>query len=177
MKPKSTPPLAKFASDAAEHYSAELHRFLARRLHRPDEVEDLVQEVYIRLLKIDNGEFVLNPRGYILKTAANVAHDYVEKDRRAKEHVVVNSEVADQSAENPPEHLTCSLAQQLNSQQQLSVALAKLAPIHASVLLMHYREGYSYEEIAERLKVSVRQVERYLANAKQEIMAIDWKWD
>lgn len=174
MNPKSTPPLAKFANDAAEHYSASLHTFLARRLHRRDEVEDLAQEVYIRLLKVGNGDFVLNPLGYILRTAAHVVVDYY---RRAQEPVVVNSEIVDYVAENPSEHLTCPLGKRLNSQQQLSVALAQLAPIHVSVILMHYREGYSYEEIADRLEVSVRQVERYLANAKQAIMEIDWKWD
>jgi DNA-directed RNA polymerase specialized sigma24 family protein len=42
---------------------------------------------------------------------------------------------------------------------------------------MHAREGYKYDEIAERLKVSIHQVERYLASAKQELMAIDWGWD
>src|SRR5690349_1957998 len=92
---------AKFASDAAEHYSAELHRFLARRMHRPQEIEDLVQEVYVRLLKIENGEFVRNPRAYILQTAAHVAHDFATKDRRAKEFVVIDSEIADTVSENP----------------------------------------------------------------------------
>jgi RNA polymerase sigma factor (sigma-70 family) len=176
MKSKSGSQLAKFASKAAEIYSAELHRFLARRMHRRDEIEDLVQEVYIRLLKIDTGEFVRNPRAYILQTASHVAHDFVEKDRRAQEHVVVNSEVVDQVTENPSDHPSCRLAEQLSTQKQLNTALAKLAPIHAAVLLMYYREGYTYEEIAERAKVSVRQVERYLANAKKELMDIDWEW-
>jgi DNA-directed RNA polymerase specialized sigma24 family protein len=45
------------------------------------------------------------------------------------------------------------------------------------VLLMHAREGYKYDEIAERLNVSIHQVERYLASAKQELMVIDWGWD
>jgi DNA-directed RNA polymerase specialized sigma24 family protein len=42
---------------------------------------------------------------------------------------------------------------------------------------MFYREGYKYEEISKRLDVSVDQVERYLARAKKELMAIDWAWE
>src|SRR5215813_544660 len=103
MDVKSGSVLATFAKRAAEHYSAELHRFLARRMHRPQEIEDLVQEVYIRLLKIESGEFVRNPRAYILQTAAHVAHDFMAKDRRAKEFVVVDSEIVDSVSEHPSE--------------------------------------------------------------------------
>src|SRR3569832_531236 len=91
--------LAKFASNAAQHYCVELHRFLARRMHRPQEIEDLVLEVYLRLLKIENGDFVRNPRAYILQTAAHVAHDFMAKDRRAKEYVVIDSEIVDAVSE------------------------------------------------------------------------------
>jgi len=169
--------LAKFASEAAEHYSAELHRFLARRMHRPEEVEDLVQETYIRLLRIENSEFIRNPRAYILQTAAHVAHDFATKDRRAKEFVVVDSEVVDAVSEHPSEPVKDQLATRLSTQKQLNAALAKLPPLHQAVLLMYAREGYSYKEIAQRLEVSLDQVERYLASAKQQLMAIDWGWD
>lgn len=177
MKAKPISLLATFASKAAELYSAELHRFLARRMHRPQEIEDLVQEVYVRLLKVDEGDFVRNPRAYILQTASHVFHDYFEKDRRAQHYVVTDSEMVEHVSEHPPELPTCELAQRLSTQKQLNAALAQLSPIHASVLLMFYREGYSYEEIASQLRVSIRQVKRYLANAKQELMSIDWKWD
>jgi RNA polymerase sigma factor (sigma-70 family) len=178
MKSKSGSLLAKFASRAAELYSAELHRFLARRLHRPDDIQDLAQEVYLRLLKIDNGEFVTNPKAYVLQTAAHVAHDYQEKDRRARAHVVVDSDIAEEVAEElGTQDPSYDPARRLSSQQQLNAALAQLSPLHQTVLLMCYREEYSYEEIAQELQVTKRQVERYLANAKKELMEVDWQWD
>ena len=45
MKARQINLLAKFASDAAEHYGADLHRFLARRMHRPQDIADLVRFV------------------------------------------------------------------------------------------------------------------------------------
>jgi RNA polymerase sigma-70 factor (ECF subfamily) len=177
VKARRTNVLTTFANDAAEHYGADLHRFLARRMHRPQDIADLVQEVYIRLLRVENGDFVRNPRAYILRTAANVASDFMVKNRRAQEHVVIDSEMVDHVTENPSEPPSDQLATRLSTQRQLNAALAKLPPIHQAVLLMHAREGYRYDEIAERLNVSIHQVERYLASAKQELMAIDWGWD
>jgi RNA polymerase sigma-70 factor (ECF subfamily) len=177
LKSKTPARLATFARQAAERYGAELHRFLVRRMRKPQEVEDLMQEVYIRLLKIDSGEFVQNPRAYILQTASHVFHDYLERDLRAQQHVVVDSEVLEHASENPSEPPVCELAQRLSDQKQLNAAIAQLSPIHAAVILLYYREGYSYEEIAARLKVSLRQVKRYIANAKKALLEADWHWD
>lgn len=152
----------------------ELHRFLARRMHRPQDIEDLVQEVYIRLLKMENADFVRNPRAYIMTIAANVANDFMTKARRTQDHLVVDSAVVEHVSENPSDYPVDRLASQISTQKQLSSALAKLPPIHQAVLLMHARDGYKYEEIAARLKVSVHQVERYLASAKQALMEVDW---
>ena len=146
-------------------------------MHRPQETEDLVQEVYVRLLKIDDGDFVENPKAYILQTAAHVFHDYYAKSRRSQRHIVVDSETLERVAETLPESADRDPAHRLSTETQLSAVLAQLKPIHAAVILMYYREGYSYEEMAQRLTLSSRQVKRYLANAKQELMAMDWKWD
>jgi len=176
MNAKSNPLRAMLASKAVE-YSAELHRFLVRRMRRPQEVEDLAQEVYVRLLKFGTDELIANPRGYILKTASNVAHEFLKKDRRSQEHVVVDSEIIEQFTEHADEDPTYQLARRLSTESQLNAALARLAPIHKIVLLMHYREKYTREEIAARLKVSSRQVKRYLAAAKKEFMDVDWDLD
>ena len=128
MKARQINLLAKFASDAAEHYSADLHRFLARRMHRPQDIADLVQEVYIRLLRVENGDFVRNPRAYILRTASNVLSDFMAKNKRAQEHVVVDSEMVDHVTENPSELPSDQLATRLSTQKQLNAALANSRP-------------------------------------------------
>jgi RNA polymerase sigma factor (sigma-70 family) len=169
--------LAKFASDSTENYGTELRRFLARRMHRPQDIEDLVQEVYIRLLKVKDDRFIHNPCSYILTTAAHVLSDFVAREQRAKKFVVVDSEMAESIGENLSEHSSDHIPKRLSTQKQLNSALEQLPPLHQAVLLMFYRDGYKYEEIAARLKVSLDQVERYLAQAKRKIMAIDCGWD
>src|SRR5690349_20999913 len=57
-----------------------LLKFLARR-HRGAgaDLDDLAQEVFLRLLRYDRAEVVDEPRGYLFKIAANVAHDWSKR--------------------------------------------------------------------------------------------------
>jgi RNA polymerase sigma-70 factor (ECF subfamily) len=170
-------PSIEFVSAAVEHYGRPLHRFLARRLHRPEEIEDLVQETYLALLKIPYARLIANPRAYVLRVAANVLWRFSKRDRFRQRYVEVDSELVDFTAENPSCPSADALAERVSSQEQLNAALSKLPAVFQAVLLMHYSYGYSYEEISRKLGISGHQVERYIARAKQALMAVDWGWD
>ena len=169
---------ASFARHAAEQYSAALHEFLVRRLRGSEDLDDMIQEVYLRLLKIEDASFIRNPRAYIFRTAAHVVYDFASQKKRANKYVVTDSEIVEQVAEFPSDvRAEDSLAKRLSTQRQLNAALAKLPELHQLVLLLYARDGHSYKEIARKLGVSVDQVERYLAAAKAALMALDWEWD
>jgi RNA polymerase sigma-19 factor, ECF subfamily len=66
------------------------------------------------------------------------------------------------------------LAHRLDVQRQLRAALATLPPALLAVLLLHKRDGYSYDEIAVKLGLSVRKIESYLAQAKSRLRNMQW---
>jgi RNA polymerase sigma factor (sigma-70 family) len=179
MKHEREKQSAEFTEKAVEHYGERLHAFLARRMHKPqdDDVKDLVQEVYMQLLKANNTALVRNPVAYIMTTAAHVAEKFGKRDKRARHYVCADSELMEFAAENPLEPPTDQMARRLSTQKQLNAALARLPPVYQLVLLRFYRDGLSYVEIRRELKISIHQVERYLAHAKEQLMAIDWEWD
>ena len=78
-----------FAARAVHDYSAELHRYLRRRVAEAQDLGDLVQEVYLRLLRVQSIETVRNPLAYIYGIAAHVAsecgleHQFIEIDNPA----------------------------------------------------------------------------------------------
>src|SRR5215213_7362473 len=54
-----------------------LRRFLATRMrHASADVPDLVQEVYLRLLRIPDPETIRNPQAYLYTIASHVLHQY-----------------------------------------------------------------------------------------------------
>lgn len=54
-----------------------LRRFLAGKgVHRVADLEDVSQEVFLRLLRYDGAEMVDHPRAYLFKVASNVAAEW-----------------------------------------------------------------------------------------------------
>ncbi len=179
MKPKRESNAKSFAIEALDRYSHRLHSFLMRRMHRAQDkdVDDLVQEVWIRLVKANKTEYVRDPLAYVLTIGAHVAERFGKRDKRSQQHVAVDSELAESLSENPASPPADDLAERLSTERQLLSALAKLPARYQSVLIMFYRDGYKYAEIAQKLSISIHQVERYLAEAKDAITAIDWELD
>jgi RNA polymerase sigma factor (sigma-70 family) len=179
MKPKRASHSKTFAIEALDRYSRRLHSFLMHRMHRAQDkdVDDLVQEVWIRLLKANKTEYVRDPLAYVLTIGAHVAERFGRRDRRTQEYVAVDSELAEFLSENPANPPADTLAERLSTERQLLNALQKLPALYQAVLIMFYRDGYKYTEIAEALNISIHKVERYLAEAKDAIIAIDWELD
>ncbi|MEG1679712.1 MAG: sigma factor, partial [Stenotrophomonas sp.] len=71
-----------FAARAVHDYSTELHRYLRRRVNEAQDLGDLVQEVYLRLLRVQNIETVRNPLAYIYGIAAHVASEFNMRQRQ-----------------------------------------------------------------------------------------------
>lgn len=171
---------AKATSSSAtvvfRRYCAELQGFLLHRLRRPQDVEDVVQEVFLRLLRMGNSDFIRNPRAYLYGIALHVVREFRMRDVKAGTVATLEPQelvdLAERSAEMSPDEIS----EQLDIQQQLEFALGLLPAAHRTVLILHKRDGYSYEEIARKLKISVHTVDKYLLQAKVRIRAA-MEWD
>jgi RNA polymerase sigma-70 factor (ECF subfamily) len=154
-----------------------LHRFLAKRLHRAQtaDIQDLAQEVFMRLVRLDDAEFVRNPRAYLLGIANHVVCEFLDRSRSVQKWVSFDSSAVERLAETPSElQPPDEAAQRLSTQRQVRAALEQLKPMHRAVLLLRKREGYSYAEIAKRLDLSTRQVERYMDLALAQLKTVKW---
>ncbi len=49
---------------------------LVARIVPPHEIEDIVQETYVRICQIENKEKITSPKSFMYKTAKNLALDY-----------------------------------------------------------------------------------------------------
>ncbi|MGH8318328.1 MAG: RNA polymerase sigma factor [Steroidobacteraceae bacterium] len=162
-------PTAKqaFVANLERHHGARLRRFFARRFSgRPVDVADLVQEVFLRLLRIDQHETIRSPEAYLYTIAFHVLHQHALRSAATPETVEVTAlidEMETSSAGDPARQ--AEVSQRLD---ELQAALARLSPKAQAVLLLHRRDGYSLEEIGARLGISRAMAAKYLGRALLE---------
>src|SRR5689334_9767467 len=89
-----------FAASAFGRYAASLHRFLVRRLRDPDSADDVAQEVFSRVLRMEHDELVRKPRSYLFGIAFHVVREF--SARQGDQRVTFDSEAVEQTAEHPP---------------------------------------------------------------------------
>jgi RNA polymerase sigma-70 factor (ECF subfamily) len=164
-----------FATSTFGRYRRELHRYLMRRLRQPQDVDDLAQEVYLRLLTLDDEKVVHKPLAYLYGVASHVLADFRIELEQEREHITVDSDTVDEWSDSPSCVLPDNLAERLSLQQQIDTALAQLPPTHAAVLLAHKRDGMSYDQVAELLGLSIHTVEKYVTQAKARIRSMPWE--
>jgi RNA polymerase sigma-19 factor, ECF subfamily len=158
-----------FATAATKHY-AELHAYLRRRLWgRTQDVEDVAQEVYLRLLGVEESRAVRDPLAYLFGIARYVVADYFAATGAAFDTEDCEREQREPSSPQLSEEAHLNLCQQIDR------ALAQLPNIQAAVLLLTKRDGFSYEEVAARLGITVDMVHKHFSVAVAQIRAMHWE--
>lgn len=154
---------AKLVGDWYDRWYAFVVHLLANRLEDRSEVQDLAQEVYLRLLRVDTLDLVRNPQAYLYRVALNVASEWRLRARQRKPHT---SDGLDQLLS--VEDLEGSLEQRQLG-EAVRRALSELPPTWRQVLVLHCGSGMTYEQIARRLRISRRMVKRYVAKGYAEM--------
>lgn len=143
-----------------------VRHWLSRRASVPAaELDDLAQEVFLRLLRYSEKTAVENPLGYLLRIAGNVASEWRERARVSKPH---DREWLDDlliESEQEPENSVC----QARTDENVQAAVDKLPFRQRQVLLLRVNEGLTYRQIAEKLQLSPRIVLRDLSRAYSQL--------
>jgi RNA polymerase sigma factor (sigma-70 family) len=166
--------LPKRAWSIAVHYQCELHRFLVRRMRRRVDVEDLKQEIYMRLLRMNEAEVIKEPLAFLYTVAANAVSDHTIAERKHSQ-VMVDTNVVEDWANDATAAVPDDLADRMSLQRQLRKALAELPSLQAQALILHYQEGLYRDEIAKRLGLSPKSVSKYIARGKARMRQVFWE--
>lgn len=154
----------QFVSALEKTHGRSLRRFLANRMRNsmPD-VPDLVQEVYLRLLRIPDHESIRNAQAYLYTVASHVLHQYSLR-RSVSEPTVDPADIASE-LEATLETDPAERVQLEQRYEQLGKGLEQLSPRAYATLLMCRCEGCTFDEIGQRLGVSSRMAKKYMAKA------------
>jgi RNA polymerase sigma-70 factor (ECF subfamily) len=145
-----------------ERFRKPVRHYLSRVSNVPSgDIDDLAQEVFIRLLRYESKRLVTNPAGYLFTVAAHVASEWRQLARIRNPHDDSwLEELVLEKAEQPEEILESE-----DRDRYVQSKLDELPPRQRAVLLMHVRGGLTYKRIAEELGLTYRIVLRDLTRA------------
>src|ERR1700735_3976468 len=154
---------ASFIADLDRRYRVPLIRYFGKRIREAYDVDDLVQEVFVRLVPQAAMESVEQIDGYVFQVAANIIRDRVR--RRAARHHHEHDELSESNL--PTNDLSPERVVLGTEQLTLAVfALEELPENTRRVFVLRRYEGMRLEEIAKHLGISVSGVRFHMAKAK-----------
>lgn len=152
-------------------YSKALHNYLFRRLRSREDAEDMAQEVYLRLLRVEASEMIQTPQAYLYGIASHVVHQ--SRIRAQREVVDFDSDSTEALTETSLHATRDDFTEEAEIEQIVEWALNQLPLMQRVVLLLHKRDQLSDREIAQRLNIGVSTVKTHLARG-QARMRILW---
>jgi RNA polymerase sigma-70 factor (ECF subfamily) len=147
----------------AKSHGEELHRFLRARVRNIADVPDIVQEVFLRMLRIPNQEAIRSPEAYLFTIAQHVAQQHAMREATVPPSVDVSQLLTQlQAASDADPAMQASADQCLEA---FSRALEKLSPKVRATFILHRQYGLSLEQISARLGISFPMAKKYLVKA------------
>jgi RNA polymerase sigma factor (sigma-70 family) len=149
------------ATDSLQTYLPGLRRYFSKRLPAA-EVDDLVQEVFVRIQAHEGGSPIQHLDRYLFTTAASVLSDHLR--RRAVRHEGAHHTL--EEFHHPVEELTPERV--LLDQEALQVVVTAIESLPArtrDVFVLHRFEQMTCTAIAEQLGMSVSAVEKHIMKA------------
>lgn len=154
----------------AVRYGRGLRKFLTVHLRGVQDVPDLAQEVYLRLLRVSHQEAIRNPEAYLFTVAGHVVRQHLLRqsiDTAVADITDALPELAVPAGEEPEAKLEHS--QRLEQfQKQI---LDRLPRRVGAALVLHRIHGYSVQEAASEMGIARETVKQYLADAAKRCRA------
>lgn len=143
-----------------------LLRYLARRTGGREEAQDLVQDVFARLLRLSRSQLdeLERPESYLRIITRNLLRDRARQAKRKPPHLhLVGYE------ETLPTHDQQRHLESRDTLNRVEAAILRLKPRTRDIFVAHRVHGLSYAEIAERTGLSEKGVEKQMAKAIAQI--------
>ncbi|HOE11172.1 MAG TPA: RNA polymerase sigma factor [bacterium] len=154
-------------------YGPEVYWLAYSRLWNMEEARDVLQECIFHLMEeVRNGQFRAGSgsiRAFLRTTAGNLCIDRIRsKDRfRLRKDEIRDFEVLRRNAKNPGD-----VAEENDIQEAIRGGLPQLTELQRAAFVLHYLDGVSVGEIAERLGLSENNVRNHLWRARQRMRVI-----
>jgi RNA polymerase sigma factor (sigma-70 family) len=155
-----------------QDHQAMVFRTLIRLTGSREHIDDLAQDVFLRLyraLPAFRGEALLGT--YLYRIIANVAQDEWKRRRRDDRPLVSFSEEESDWEDRLP-HPGRDAEQQFAEREfrySVEQQLQQLSPMERTILVLYHQEERSYEQIAQSLRLPIGTVRTHLHRGRKKL--------
>ena len=152
-----SPDASRWFAEEVEPHETSLRSYLKGAFPTVRDVDDVVQESYLRLWKARAAHPIQSARAFLFGIARRLAVDVIRKERRTTAHEVV----VDFASLNVLEE-KADAAEMTSSRQEIALlaeAIHSLPSRCREIMILRKLERLSHREIAQRLGISVSTVE------------------
>jgi RNA polymerase sigma-70 factor (ECF subfamily) len=143
-------------------YEKAIYNYCLKILRNPNSAQDVTQETFIKVythrksIDIDK-----NIKTWIFTIATNTVYDFLRSKKRKKEISLDENEetISSLKAYYPEEGLV----------SDVNKALDKINPEYKKSLLLFYKQGFQYHEIADLLNIPINTVKTHISRGKEQI--------
>ena len=151
-----------------ETYRRDILTFLRRRVRSPEQAEDLLQQVFLKVMQRSDLSEIRNPEAYLRATARHVLADFYRSQNARDKGVVLEFQDFRHSDD------TWSPGNSLQSGEffdRLAAVLDSLSSQVQKAFVLSRVYGYTYSEVGQALSISPRTVEKHVAKAVARCVA------
>lgn len=134
----------------------------------PKEVEDIVQETYVRLCLVEDIDQIREPHSFMFRTARNLAFDYI---KRAENRLSENADQTDQLSLNHDHDREDHTFTSVVSEQEFGFfceAVRRLPKQCRRAFVLKKVYGYSLKEIAEIMDIGLPTVDSHIVQGTKK---------
>ncbi len=136
-----------------------LRKFLARYFTERQDIEDVVQETYLRAYNAERQKVINHPKAFLFRIARNIAITTLNKKSRQITHyiedyelpIIIESENTTESEAEARQHIGIYCE-----------AVTALPDQCRRVFLLRKVHGLSHKEIAKRMNLTLSSIEKHL---------------
>ena len=156
-------------------YREDILAFLRRRVRSPEQAEDLLQQVFLKVMQRSDISEIRNPEAYLRATARHVLADFYRSQNARDKGIVLGFQEFRHADETWSPGNSLHLRQFLD---RLAAVLDSLSSQVQKAFVLSRVYGYTYSEIGQALSISPRTVEKHVAKAvarcvESELNALD----
>lgn len=153
---------SEFVGRLFQKYNESLVRYLSVRLCSLPDAEEVAQEAYVRMLKLDEPDAISHLQAYLFKIASNIAIDRLRRQGRQPQQVRLTSAREDLLA------AAATVDQLVDARQQLAMireAVEELPPKCRKAFMLYKFHCHSYKDIAADMNLTESMIRKYVLRA------------